>query len=118
MNSDASGELGYGGGLNLGRLSANTTPLTSNSMAANGTAGSANNGTTGADAPSNMEIFHRINALLENSLDLSNMSAEPVAPKRHYSGNCRYSSKKKKKIQDFLKKFFCLSFSILKKKLF
>lgn len=34
----------------------------------------------------NLEIMQRINAMLENSLDLSNLTGE-VASKRNYSGN-------------------------------
>lgn len=34
---------------------------------------------------SNLEIMQRINAMLENSLDLSNLTGD-VAPKRNYSG--------------------------------
>lgn len=42
----------------------------------------------------NLEIMQRINAMLENSLDLSNLTGE-VASKRNYSGEFEFVSTSK-----------------------
>lgn len=94
MSGDASGDLGFGSGLNLGRLSANAAvaaaaaaSLTGNS-AVTASLASTNNGNNVADAPTSLDILQRLSTLIENGMDLNGMStAEAAPPKRHsYSG--------------------------------
>jgi hypothetical protein len=81
LGSDPSVDLGFG--LNLGRLCG------SNSNGNQVQSAQSNNGTSNSGSmgeATNLEIMQRINAMLENSLDLTNLTGE-VASKRNYTGN-------------------------------
>jgi len=85
ISSDPSVDLGFG--LNLSRLASNSG--SSQQQQSQSQSSSSTGSTMMGDSSNNqLEIMQRINAMLENSLDLSNLTGE-VAPKRNsssYSG--------------------------------
>lgn len=70
--------------MNLSRLCGTNSSGTQQSQSVQSNSGTSNNGSMGE--ATNLEIMQRINAMLENSLDLSNLTGE-VASKRNYNGN-------------------------------
>jgi hypothetical protein len=80
LGSDPSVDLGFG--LNLSRL-CGTNSNGNQVQSAQTNNGTSNSGTMGE--ATNLEIMQRINAMLENSLDLTNLTGE-VASKRNYTG--------------------------------
>lgn len=81
ISSDPSVDLGFG--LNLSRLCGTNSSGNQQGQSVQSNSGTTNNGTMGE--ATNLEIMQRINAMLENSLDLSNLTGE-VASKRNYTG--------------------------------
>lgn len=91
MSGDASGDLGFGSGLNLGRLSANAAvaaaaaaSLTNNSVGTTSLAPT-NNGNTVGDTSTSLDILQRLSTLIENGMDLNSMSTVEVPPMKRHS---------------------------------
>lgn len=86
LGSDPSVDLGFG--LNLSRLCGTNSNGNQQAPSVQSSNGTNSSGTMGE--ATNLEIMQRINAMLENSLDLSNLTGE-VAAKRNYSDSLSMS---------------------------
>lgn len=85
ISSDPSVDLGFG--LNLSRLCGTNSSSSQQGQSVQTNSGTTNNGSM--SEATNLEIMQRINAMLENSLDLSNLTGE-VASKRNYTGKLNF----------------------------